>query len=69
MRGVIILTDSAVRNAVAIVAGTIQSRRTAIATLGDDDPEAELARITADLEVITDTIARSCPSTGLTARK
>jgi hypothetical protein len=38
-------TDSAVRNAVSLVAGNIQSRRTAIAALGGDDPEAELARI------------------------
>ena len=41
-------TDSAVRNTVALVGGGIQSRRTAIAALGGDDPEAELARIVAE---------------------
>ena len=41
-------TDSAVRNTVALVGGGIQSRRTAIAALGGDDPEAELARILAE---------------------
>ena len=33
------------RNAVALVGSGIQSRRTAIASLGNTDPEAELARI------------------------
>lgn len=37
--------DSAVRNAVSLVQSGIQSRRTAIASLGGTDPEAELARI------------------------
>jgi hypothetical protein len=38
-------TDSAVRNAAQLVANGIQSRRTAVATLGSDDPEGELARV------------------------
>ncbi|MDQ3044821.1 MAG: phage portal protein, partial [Chloroflexota bacterium] len=38
-------TDSAVRNETALVAAGIHSRRTAIAALGGDDPEAELARV------------------------
>src|SRR5262249_13222714 len=38
-------TDSAVRNAAQLVANGIQSRRTAVATLGGDDPEGELARV------------------------
>jgi len=38
-------TDSAIRNAVSLVNGGIRSRRTAIATLGSNDPDAELARI------------------------
>lgn len=38
-------TDGAVRNAAQLVAGGIQSRRTAAAALGSDDPEGELARV------------------------
>jgi hypothetical protein len=38
-------TESEVRNAVALVGGGILSRRTAIANLGNIDPDAELARI------------------------
>lgn len=38
-------TDSAVRNAAQLVANGIQSRRTAVAALGSDDPEGELARV------------------------
>jgi len=38
-------TDSAVRNEAALVAAGIHSRRTAVAALGGDDPEAELARV------------------------
>jgi hypothetical protein len=37
--------DSAVRNAVALVGSGIRSRRGAMATLGESDPDAELARI------------------------
>jgi len=48
-----------VRSAVTLVAGNIQTRRTAIAALDDDDSEAELARITAEVEVVMDTNARS----------
>jgi len=38
-------TDSAVRNAVSLVGSGIQSRRSAMTTLGEPDPDAELARI------------------------
>jgi hypothetical protein len=38
-------TDSAVRNAAQLVANGIQSRRTAVAGLGSDDPEGELTRV------------------------
>ncbi len=38
-------TDSAVRNAAQLVASGIQSRRTAVAALGGDDPDGELARV------------------------
>jgi len=51
-------TDGTVRNAVALVGNGIQSRRTAIAALGGDDPEAELARIAAEME----TFAGGTPS-------
>jgi hypothetical protein len=37
--------DGAVRNAVSLVGAGVQSRRNAMAALGEDDPEAELARI------------------------
>ena len=37
--------DGAVRNATRLVAGGIHSRRTAVAALGGDDPEAEFARV------------------------
>jgi len=37
--------DGAVRNAARLVAGGIHSRRTAVAALGGDDPEAEFARV------------------------
>src|SRR5690606_16736079 len=37
--------DSAVRNAVSLVAGGVQSHRSAMASLGEEDPDAELARI------------------------
>jgi hypothetical protein len=43
-------TDSAVRNAVQLVAGGIHSRRTAVAALGGDDPEGELARVIEEME-------------------
>jgi hypothetical protein len=38
-------TDGAVRNAVALVGSGIRSRRGAMASLGESDPDAELARI------------------------
>lgn len=38
-------TESSVRNAVALVGSGIQSRRSAMAALGESDPDAELARI------------------------
>jgi hypothetical protein len=38
-------TDSAVRNAVSLVGSGIQSRRSAMVSLGEADPDAELARI------------------------
>jgi hypothetical protein len=38
-------TDSAVRNAAQLVASGIQSRRTATAALGGNDPDGELARV------------------------
>lgn len=37
--------DSAVRNAVSLVGSGVQSRRSALAALGEEDPDAELARI------------------------
>jgi hypothetical protein len=37
--------DSAVRNAVSLVASGVQSRRGAMASLGEEDPDGELARI------------------------
>ena len=37
--------DGAVRNATRLVAGGIHSRRTAVAALGGDDPDAEFARV------------------------
>jgi hypothetical protein len=37
--------DGAVRNAATLVAHGIHARRTAVATLGGDDPDAELARV------------------------
>ncbi|MBA2278192.1 MAG: phage portal protein [Chloroflexia bacterium] len=57
-------TDGAVRNAVALVGGGIQSRRTAIAALGGDDPEAELARIVAEQAAFggSDTAEGSSPA-------
>jgi hypothetical protein len=42
-------TDNAVRNAVQLVAHGIHSRRTAIAELGGDDPEGEMARVMEEL--------------------
>ncbi len=43
---------AAVRNAAQLVAGGIQSRRTAAATLGHDDPEREWAAVLAEMEAI-----------------
>jgi hypothetical protein len=40
--------DGAVQNAVALVGSGIQSRRGAMASLGEEDPDAELARIAAE---------------------
>lgn len=42
-------TDSAVRNQARLVAAGIHSRRTAVAALGGDDPEGELARVIEEL--------------------
>jgi hypothetical protein len=41
-------TDSAVQNEVRLVASGIHSRRTAIASLGGNDPEGELSRVLAE---------------------
>jgi hypothetical protein len=41
-------TETAVRSAVSLVQNGIQSRRTAMALLGETDPDAELARIAAE---------------------
>jgi hypothetical protein len=41
--------DSAVRNAVSLVGSGVQSRRSAMAALGEEDPDAELARIQEEL--------------------
>ncbi len=41
--------DSAVRNAVSLVGSGVQSRRGAMAALGEEDPGAELARIEEEL--------------------
>ena len=38
-------SESAVRNAVSLVQSGIQSRRTAMTSLGETDPDAELARV------------------------
>jgi hypothetical protein len=42
--------ETAVRNAVSLIQSGIQSRRTAIASLGGTDPEAEVARIREELQ-------------------
>lgn len=47
-------TDSAVRNAAQLVANGIQSRRTAVASLGGDDPEGELARVLDEAQRLAD---------------
>jgi hypothetical protein len=41
--------ESSVRNAVALVESGIQSRRTAIASLGGGDPDGELALIAEEM--------------------
>ncbi len=46
-------TDSAIRNAVSLVSSGIRSRRTAIATLGSNDPDTELARIAEESRTLT----------------
>lgn len=43
-------TDATVRNAVALVGSNIQSRRSAIVSLGSDDPDAELARMLEEVQ-------------------
>jgi hypothetical protein len=45
-------TDSAVRNAARLVAAGIHSRRTAVAALGGEDPEGELARVVEELRAL-----------------
>lgn len=52
--------DTAVRNAASLVAGGIHSRRTAVATLGANDPEAEFARVIEEARVLS-TIGGSTP--------
>lgn len=42
--------DSAVRNAVSLVGSGIQSRRSAMASLGEADPDAEMARMREEME-------------------
>lgn len=42
--------DSAVRNAVSMVGSGVQSRRSAMASLGEEDPDGELARIQEEQE-------------------
>lgn len=42
--------DSAVRNAVSLVGSGVQSRRSAMASLGEEDPDAELARISEEAD-------------------
>ncbi|HEV2109114.1 MAG TPA: hypothetical protein VGR16_12695, partial [Thermomicrobiales bacterium] len=53
--------ESAVQSEVRLVASGIHSRRTAVATLGGNDPEGELARVLeerAQLEVIDERIRK-----------
>jgi hypothetical protein len=45
--------DGSVRNAVALVQGGIQSRRTAYAALGGTDPEGEMARVAEERQAET----------------
>jgi Phage portal protein, SPP1 Gp6-like len=59
--------DSAVRNAAQLVAGGIHSRRTAVATLGGDDPEGELARVLEEMERLA-AIGPSSPMVAVGAR-
>jgi hypothetical protein len=46
-------TETAVRNAVSLVGSGIQSRYSAIASLGEADPESELARIVQETQSLT----------------
>jgi hypothetical protein len=46
-------TESAVRNATQLVAQGIQSRKTAIAALGGNDPDAELGRVIDELTLFS----------------
>lgn len=48
--------DSAVRNAVSLVGSGVQSRRGAMASLGEEDPDAELARIREERDGATDVL-------------
>lgn len=45
--------DSAVRNAISLVGSGVQSRRSAMASLGEEDPDAELARIREEITAST----------------
>ena len=53
--------ETAVRNAASLVAGGIQSRRTAVATLGANDPEAEFGRVIEEARLLA-TIDGSSPA-------
>ncbi len=46
--------DATVRNAASLVAGGIHSRRTAVATLGGSDPEAEWQRVLDEARVLAE---------------
>jgi hypothetical protein len=46
-------TETAVRNAVSLVGSGIQSRYSAIASLGEEDPESELTRIAQETQSLT----------------
>ena len=46
--------DAAVQNQTRLVAAGIHSRRTAAATLGRDDPDAELARVLEEHRLLAD---------------
>jgi hypothetical protein len=53
--------DSAVRNAVQLVMAGIHSRRTAIAALGNNDPEGELLRVREERQLLGETTTADSP--------